>query len=159
MWSARLPPCWWCWPRSWRRSRPLFQVLAIPFRILVESGVLNLLFLAANGFGIGVLFVTKMLARAAKDEGRPYSLVVLDPLARFAAGEVEKDNAAAGAAIRRRPRSRSAPRIWRPGHGRGAGLETDSTERLHAKRDGHFPQREAPGEVAAAIVRFLAGSR
>jgi hypothetical protein len=35
------------------------------------------------------------ILRGAAREGRPYSLVILDPLARFAGADVEKDNAAA----------------------------------------------------------------
>jgi hypothetical protein len=37
----------------------------------------------------------RALLRNAEDHGRPYSLVILDPLSRFAGAEVEKDNAAA----------------------------------------------------------------
>jgi hypothetical protein len=110
------------------------------------------------------------LLKAAAAEGRPYSLVVLDPSSRFAGGDVEKDNAAATRYVQVLETLTAAecgcPNVLLPAHTRKRSKDdepgsTDALRGASGQRDGvrwvAMLERRKPIEGAPKLLDFIIG--
>jgi len=146
------------WPETQRR---LHYAMRGANALQKQEVAWNLTVLPAAGEGMALTYETEKstgglpettrvselreLLRAAATEGRPYSLVVLDPSSRFAGADVEKDNAAATRYIQvletlTAPEC-GAPNVLLPAHTRKRAKDdepgsTDALRGASGQRDG-----------------------
>jgi hypothetical protein len=110
------------------------------------------------------------LLKSAAAEGRPYSLVVLDPSSRFAGADVEKDNAAATRYVQVLETLTAAecgsPNVLLPAHTRKRAKDdepgsTDALRGASGQRDGArwvaMLERRKPIEGAPKLLDFIIG--